>query len=210
MNKTNRRLRVTAGIVGVALLGGLAGISAASADDSFGDESVDVSVAITEKTGPGILALSVEADSTVLTEIGSTELIRQFTGTLPTVTVIDTRDTDEIPAGAAWYVLGSATDFTGSAGESPIGPEFLGWAPQLIDVEPGSVSEGDPTFSVVDTEQAPNNVGLEGEELFAMASDSAAIVGEGEWSANANLNLRIPVTTDTGNYTSTITLSLFE
>jgi hypothetical protein len=34
----------------------------------------------------------------------STPTVRQFTGSLPTVTVTDTRLPDQIPAGAGWYV----------------------------------------------------------------------------------------------------------
>ncbi len=77
--------------------------------------------------GAGQPRLTVAANSTTLTEAdeSSVEGTREFNGALPEVTVTDTRT--EVPEGAYWYVLGSASAFTGDAGE--IGADNLGWAP---------------------------------------------------------------------------------
>lgn len=183
----------------------------AAAEEHHGDNAVDVSVAISEITEPGILAMTVEGTEVSLTENGSDDLVRQFTGALPTVTITDTRSAEEIPAGSAWYVLGSSTGFVGDAGQAPIGAGHLGWAPQLIDGgESGLVAAGDEVQTVLDTGAAPDNVGLVDQELFASTFDSGEVAAEGSWTANAGLFLRTPATVEPGSYTATLTLSLFE
>lgn len=205
---TTRLARWAAVTVGATILVGVAG--AAVAEEQHGDEDVDVTVAISEIDQPGVLAMSVAGTSTTLAENGSDALVRQFTGTLPTVTVTDTRDPADIPAGVGWYVLGTATSFTGNAGQPAIGADHLGWAPRLIDGgDAGLVTEGDPVQTVLDT-TAPDPFGLVDQELFAMAIDSAAIAEEGQWTATADLTLRTAADVAAGTYTGTVTLSLFE
>ncbi|WP_395242700.1 hypothetical protein ACGGZK_10990 [Agromyces sp. MMS24-K17] len=190
---------------GAVVLAGVA--TAASAEEQYGGEDIDVSVEIAEIDEPGVLALSVAGGAVQLTESGTTPTVRQFTGTLPTVTVTDTRTAEEIPDDAFWYVLGSATDFQGSAGQSPIPASLLGWVPALIDGgESGLVSEGDPVAGGLDA----GGRGLVDVELLAMAASSEAIAGEGQWTATADLKLRTPASVEPGSYTSTLTLSLFE
>ncbi|MFE7503908.1 hypothetical protein [Promicromonospora sp. NPDC057488] len=210
MMDLRRGFHIGAVAVGALMVTGVAGVGIATAEEGYGDSDIDVTVEIPEISEPGVLALTVAGSSASLVEDGSTELIRQFTGTLPTVTVTDTRTADEIPAGAYWYVIGTATDFVGDAGQPDIGAEYLGWAPRLIDADPGSVGAGEEVFSAVDTAQAPDNVGLVDTELFAMASDSGAIAPEGQWTATADLKLRTPATVAPGAYASILTLSLFE
>ncbi|MET0353371.1 MAG: hypothetical protein ABW038_05395 [Plantibacter flavus] len=195
------RIGLTA--VGALLLATVGGAGAAAAlDDPQGDNDVDVSVDIVELAEPGTLAMTVAAPSTALTENGSTGTTRQFTGTLPTVTVTDTRTAEEIPEGAYWYVLGSITDFTGDAGQPAISSaDSFGWEPALVAGDPGSVSEGDPV--------APGE-GFDDVEMLAMAFDSGVIAPEGSWSADADLTLRTPSTVAPGEYSATLTLSLFE
>ncbi|MFD4421092.1 hypothetical protein ACFWN7_06275 [Agromyces sp. NPDC058484] len=215
---TPAALRVTAAAFGALMLTA-AGAAAANAADpvGHGNDAVDVNVAISELTEPGVLAMSVAGDAVSLTEGTSADpLLREFTGTLPTVTVTDTRTAEEIPDGAAWYVLGSASQFTDDAGQAPISAGHLGWKPALIDGgDSGLVAEGGEVVTVVDDPTTPptappNNVGLVDQELLAMAFDSEDVASEGSWTANANLFLRTPSTTAAGNYTSTLTLSLFE
>jgi hypothetical protein len=196
-------LRFGAAAVGVAILTCVGGASVASAlDEPYGGDDVDVSVQITELDEPGVLAMTVAADTTALAENGSTATERRFTGTLPTVTVTDTRGADEIPEGAFWYVLGSITDFTGDSGQPDIlSSESFGWEPQLVAGDPGSVSEGDAV--------TPGE-GFADAEMLAMAFDSATIAPEGSWSANAGLTLKTPATVAPGSYAATLTLSLFE
>ncbi|ANJ25902.1 hypothetical protein [Agromyces aureus] len=207
MRKAKLALTCSAVTVGTLLLAGVAG--AAMAEENHGDHGVDVTVAIEEITEPGILAMSIAGATTSLTENGSTETVRQFTGSLPTVTVTDTRTADDIPAGAAWYVLGSSTDFAGDAGQPAIAAGHLGWAPELLaGGESGLVAEGEPVDTVLDS--GPDAVGLVDQELLAMAFDSGAIAAEQQWSATASLFLRTPASIAPGEYSGTITLSLFE
>ncbi|WP_341718071.1 hypothetical protein QQG74_30525 [Micromonospora sp. FIMYZ51] len=175
------------------------------------DADVEVTVDIEEVREPGVLAMSVAADSVALSEDGSTLLVRQFVGTLPTVTVTDTRTADEVPAGSAWAVLGSATDFVAAGGQAPIGAGHLGWRPKLLDGgDTGLVAEGEEVVTVVDEPTQPgNNVGLVDQELLVSTFDSGAVAG-GEFTVNAELFLRTPADVAAGEYASTLTLSLFE
>lgn len=208
MNKSKFVARCSAVTMGAALLAGVAGMAVAD-ETNHGDNDVNVNVAIAPLADPGVLAMSVGGSSATLTESGSTATIRQFTGTLPTVTVTDTREAASIPEGVGWYVMGSSTDFAGAAGQAPISAGHLGWTPNLIDGgESGLVAEGDPVDTVMD--QGQNNVGLVDKELLAMAFTSQDVLTEGQWTANAGLTLRTPVTVAAGSYTAKLTLSLFE
>ncbi|TCC00550.1 hypothetical protein E0H26_02385 [Micromonospora zingiberis] len=210
MNTWSRKRLVAAGAAGALLAGSVAVGSPALAEP--GDSAdVSVTVDIEEIKEPGVLAMSIAGDSVALAEDGSTLLVRQFVGTLPTVTVTDTRTADEVPAGAAWAVLGSATDFTGDAGQASIGAGHLGWKPKLIDGgDTGLVSEGEEVVTVLDEPTQPgNNVGLVDQELLVSTFDSGAVAGDA-YTVNADLFLRTPGDVAAGAYTSTLTLSLFE
>ncbi|GAA2008256.1 hypothetical protein [Microbacterium ulmi] len=206
--KKSFALRVAAAAFGVAVLTA-AGTAIASADDELGDEGVDVNVDISPIVEPGVLALSVADDSTTLTEDGSTDVVRQFTGTLPLVTVTDTRTGDEIPDGAFWAVVGSASAFLNQTAPdaAPIGADHLGWEPALVQGEGEAfISVGDDVQTVLDGDR-----GLVNQELLFLADSAAdAAAAGGTWSANANLFLRVPATVTPGSYTSVLTLSLFE
>ncbi|WP_159703257.1 hypothetical protein [Arthrobacter sp. 18067] len=207
MGKASLIVRISAVAAGTSILAGVAG--AAMAEENHGDQDVDVNVAIAQIDEPGILAMSVAGTTATLTEAGSSPTVRQFTGSLPTVTVTDTRLPDQIPAGAGWYVIGTSTDFTGTTGQPAIGAGHLGWSPSLIDGgESGQVAEGDVVETVMDS--GPDAVGLVDQELLALALDSAAIAPEGQWTATAGLFLRTPATVAPGDYTANLTLSLFE
>ncbi|PPG07295.1 hypothetical protein C5C27_08350 [Rathayibacter sp. AY2B7] len=208
MNTRSLLIRGAAGLAGGVLLLGVAG-TAFAADTNYGSDDVDVNVDIAELPGTGALSMTVAGDSTTLAETGSDNVRRQFTGTLPTVTVTDTRDPEDVSPDSAWYVLGTAEDFT-SADGSTIGAENLGWAPALVDGgELGEVAAGQVVDTAIDG--GANGLGLKGEELLAIvASNSQQVNPEGSWSADADLFLRTPVNVDAGAYSSTITLSLFE
>ncbi|GAA1823274.1 hypothetical protein [Agromyces salentinus] len=205
--------RATAVTVGAMLLA-VGAAAAANADESIGaDSTVDVSVEVAPVTEPGVLAMSVAGSGVALTEGESGEpTVREFTGQLPTVTVTDTRTSDEIGDAAAWYVLGTTSDFVGDAGQEPIGAGHLGWRPNLIDGgDSGLVAVGDEVVTVIDAPtQGGNNVGLVDQELFASAWDSEDVAPDGAWTADADLFLRTPSDVAPGSYTSTLTLSLFE
>lgn len=208
MNARTRLHVVTAG----AVLASVAAFPAAAHAEDGDSAGVQVTVDIAEIREPGVLALSVAGNAVALTENGSTLLVRQFTGTLPTVTVTDTRTAEEVPAGASWAVLGSSTNFTGSAGQAPITADHLGWKPHLVDggESGGLVVEGEEVVTVLDDPTQPgNNVGLTDQELLVSTFDSAAVAGD-SYAVDADLYLRTPADVTAGQYTATLTLSLFE
>ncbi|MFI2705881.1 hypothetical protein [Cellulosimicrobium composti] len=205
MNARAMKKLVAGGALGAMLIGTVALASAASADQVGDDSNVDVSVEIESTVEPGNLAFSVASSSTTLSEVDSTvPETREFTGTLPEVTVTDTRSADQIAENSFWYVLGSASDFTGEAGT--IGAENLGWAPALVSgSDSGLVEAGEG----VDPE-LENGPGLVDQDLLVSAFDSTEVNPEGSWTANADLTLRTGEDVAAGAYSSTITLSLFE
>jgi hypothetical protein len=203
MNKRGLLARTAVGAIGGMLLLGVAGAALA---DEVGDDQVDVNVDIEALPPVGALTMSVAQNSTTLTEVESADpAIRQFDGTLPTVTVTD--DREEVPAGVFWYVTGQSSSFTAS-GVPEIGADHLGWAPALLTEGDGEVAAGDVVDTVLDT--PPNNVGLVGEELLALTLDSNDARPVGEWQANADLFLKTPVDVAPGSYSATLTLSLWE
>jgi hypothetical protein len=199
-------------LVAVAALAGVAAFPAPAFADPGDSADVDVTVDIPKIKVPGVLAMTVAGGAVALQENGSTLTVRQFTGTLPTVTVTDTRAADEIPAGSGWAVLGSSSDFTGSAGQAPITADHVGWKPRLIDAgnSEGKVSEGEEVVTSLDEPTQPgNNVGLTDQELLISTYDSASVTGDA-YSVNADLFLRTPANVEAGSYRAKLTLSLFE
>lgn len=198
--------RCAAGVLGGLMLAGVGTAAFAAYPDPEGSSGVDVKVDIAEVQN-GALSLTVENTETALTETGSTAEYRQFTGALPNVTVTDTRT--EVPSGVFWYVTGQASEFVGATGQPSITPDHLGWSPALVTTGNGEVAAGDEVKTSLD--EAPNNVGLTGEELLALSLDSASsTAASGQWTAGANLVLKTPVDVAPGGYTSLLTLSLFE
>lgn len=203
MKKPAILARAAAGALGGMLLLGAAGAALA---DEISDDDVQVNVDIEALPPVGALTLSVAADATELTEVTSDDPeLREFTGVLPTVTVAD--DREEVPDSSFWYVTGQSSAFT-ATGVPEIGPEHLGWAPRLLTPNDGEVAEGPEVGTVFD--EAPNNVGLEGEEFLALALDSGEARVTGEWQANADLFLKTPVDVEPGSYSATLTLTLWE
>lgn len=200
-------VRYSAIALGAALLVS-AGAAAASAEENLGDTDIDVNVEIPQIDEPGLLALTVASGSTTLSEDGSNGLDRRFTGTLPTVTVTDTRTADEIPAGSAWYVMGSASEFTAAGSTATISAEHLGWTPELVEGAGAGedfISVGGDVAPVAD-----GGAGLVDQELLYLGEAEEAASSGGSWSATAELLLKVPATVEPGSYTSTITLSLFQ
>lgn len=205
MSKKSLAARCAVGVVGGLMLAGV-GVAAFADPSENGSGDVDVTVDIAS-TETGALSLTVAGTETTLTETGSTASFRQFTGALPNVTVTDTRE--DVDAGVFWYVTGQASDFVGAAGQTSITPDHLGWTPSIVTANDGEVAEGDAVGTSIDG--GVNGVGLVGQELLALALDSAdAQAASGQWTATANLVLKTPVTVAPGSYTSTLTLSLFE
>lgn len=205
MSTRHVRRRLAVAAFGLVVLGLATSATAAVADE---EEGVDLSVVIEDITPPGQLTLTVAPnDGVVLTEDGSDATARQFTGTIPTVTVSDTRTPEEIPDGAFWAVVGQASDFVD--GDNTIGAEHLGWRPRLLTPSPtGNVSEGEPVSSVIPDGTGAPNVGLVGQEL--LVSTFSAEEETGSWDVNADLALRTPTDVEPGEYHSVLTLSLFD
>jgi len=207
MAVNGRFARFAVGVVGGVMLVGVGGAAFAQYPDPEGDSGVDVNVEIAPPEPSGALTLSVAGTETNLTESGSTAEFRQFTGTLPEVTVSDTRTV--VPEGVAWYVTGQASDFAGDAGQDAITADHLGWTPRLVDGDGENVAPGDQVDTVMDT--GADAVGLTGDEFLAWSLDSAsAQVENGSWTADAGLVLKTPANVAPGSYKSTLTLSLFE
>ncbi|MDR0594172.1 MAG: hypothetical protein LBG60_13165 [Bifidobacteriaceae bacterium] len=209
--KSSKLFKVAVGVFGASVLA-LMGQAAASADPAeVDDEDVKVTVTISP-LGAGALTLSVASPTAALSETGATPtVVREFTGTLPNVTVRDTRDPDDVADSAAWSVVGQATDFS-DGGTNTIPSSQLGWTPAMAagsDDGLGTVTEGQAVGTSLDSTP---DVGLAASELLYMAGSSADLLdlGESAWSATADLVLKTSPTQATGNYSSTLTLSLFE
>uniref|UniRef100_UPI00388D47D7 hypothetical protein n=1 Tax=Isoptericola halotolerans TaxID=300560 RepID=UPI00388D47D7 len=202
--KKSVALRSCVATFGAALLVS-AGSAALADEDEKGSTGVDLNVEIEELAEPGALALTVASTETTLTEGDSTELERVFTGTLPQVTVTDTRAPEDVPEGAVWTVLGSASDFHDEAQANIVGAQHLGWAPRLVAGE----GEGEP-FVSVGGDVAPSGPGLVDHELLYLAESAEGNDAGGVFSATADLSLVVPADVAAGVYSSTITLSLFE
>jgi len=190
--------RVSIAALGVAILTAVGGAGVAAAD-----EDVDVNVEIEDTGQAGFLALSVASNATALTEQAPSGTDRVFTGSLPTVTVTDTRAGAEINPEAFWYVVGSVTDFVGTAAQPDIvSADTFGWAPEVLAGDPGLVAPGD--------EVAPGDgFGADDFELLT-STYSSAEGAPGSWTASADLTLKTPGTVAPGQYAATLTLSLFE
>ncbi|MBB2747507.1 UNVERIFIED_ORG: hypothetical protein FHR35_007386 [Microbispora rosea subsp. rosea] len=208
MKSTRTTQLLAASVLGLALAGaGVAGPAAAADDPGTG---IDVSVKIEPTTTPGQVSMTVADNNGVaLQENGSDATARQFVGTLPTVTVTDTRQPEDIPAGEFWAVVGQAGQFV--AADDPaktIGPEYLGWKPRLLsDSSTGAVAAGEPVSSVISDGTGAPQVGLEGQELLVSTANSSDEIGTSQ--VNADLALRTSTDVAAGEYHSTLTLSLF-
>ncbi|MFJ6651838.1 hypothetical protein ACIQLJ_03465 [Microbacterium sp. NPDC091313] len=203
MNKTTLT-RVGAVALGAVLLAS-AGTAVAAADEIDATD-VDINVQVDDRFPSGVLALTVDADATTLTEIDTGDpLVREFTGELPTVTVTDTRSVvPDVP----WAVLGTASDFTSATGT--ITADHLGWSPTLSGDYGPAIEPGGDIETVVDDSDSEGLSYADGELLYANF-DPQGSYSQGSWSATAGLQLKVKTTEVTsGAYTSVLTLSLFE
>lgn len=180
---------------GVLLIGGAS--AALAAEVGSDDVEVDVNIAAIEPVGA--LTMSIAPGGATLTEVESgDDAIRQFNGTLPTVTVTD--DREEVPEGIQWYVLGQASELAGP-GTAKIGAGNLGWYPKLLTADT-DVAAGSDVETVLD-----GGRGLIGEDFLALSGDVAVA---GTWQASADLFLKTPVDVTPGAYSGTVTLTLWE
>jgi len=184
------------------------GTTPAWADDPV-DGPADITVNLTVPAA-GALTMTVDNSTpVVLQENGSDATNRRFTGTLPLVTVTDTRT--DVPADVAWSVVGQSTDFVNTSNsQATISNEYLGWLPKIQDVPAGddTIIAGDEVESTaLDGEGLTSGVDL----LVGTWNSQDSRTYGGQWTADAELNLVAPADeVATGSYTSTLTLSLFE
>jgi len=204
-------LTVGAATLAAALL--VYGGSAVAAAVEPGDNTnVGVDVDIPRLTTPGALTMTVAPGRATLAEAGSTDTVRRFTGSLPEVTVTDTRDPAQLATSSGWYVLGSASAFTSSGGAS-IGADHLGWSPRLVQGDGDTVSIGGDVGTALDPDtgtDAATNRGLVDKELLALGDPKTLPAGGVTSTATADLTLKVESTVAPGTYSSVITLSLFE
>jgi hypothetical protein len=205
MTPTSRRglsARIGVAALGVGILAVVGGGSAFAANE----DTVDVSVEIDSAAEPGVLALTVAAESAVLTEGEAAGTNRTFSGTLPTVTVTDTRLPEDVDPASFWYVMGSITDFVGNAGQPDIvSADAFGWYPSIL---AGNPSGGDQVVAPGD-DVDPGTGGFLDAELLASV-DSAVDAAGGAYSATAGLLLETPASVTPGAYSATITLTLLQ
>jgi hypothetical protein len=203
------RKKILAGTAAGVMLSSLVlGSAPAWADDPVGDPAgVQVNV---EVTPTGNLTMTVDTSSPVqLVESGSEAPNRTYTGTLPLVTVTDTRN--DVPEGVAWSVVGQSSDFVNQANSAiKISNKYLGWAPKVQDVPAGDDTVA-PGPEVESTELGGDGL-TSGVDLLVSTWDSGdARECGGKWTADAKLNLVTPAAdVKSGNYTATLTMSLFE
>lgn len=202
--------RVGLAVLAAALMTTGGAAVAAVAADPVDDGQVGIDVEITPQEGPGDLVLTVTPGRATLTEQGSTGDVRQFTGVLPQVTVTDTRDAEQTADGAQWSVLGSASEFTTADG-GVIDAKYLGWSPRLVSGDEDAISVGGDVDGALQGDVgSEQSRGLKDQELLYLSDADALPEGGVSSTATADLTLRVPATVTAGQYSSTITLSLFE
>ncbi len=176
-----------------------------SSDPAYNDSAVSAVVTVTVSnnvapvnitvaipSGVGSLTLTGVAASVNLGTAALNGGVLTASGTLPTVTVTDTRQLGS----AAWSLTGITTDFT--AGSKTLDGKYLGWTPSTVD--------------------SATNAGTIGAAVVAGAANglkTAAILASGSpvdqkttTKVGATLNLAAPANTPAGAYSATLTLTL--
>lgn len=161
-------------------------------------EGIPVQATIPEAAA-GHLALTVAGDgaAVVLGEpinVGDRLLL---TGSLPTVTVTDSRN-EQQASGTGWSVSGEASALTD--GRRQIDAGHLGWSPELLDARPG-VEAGAPVTPLLS-----GGAGLAAPQTLAAATPEGRF---GSTRVAADLRLEVPVDSAAGTYDGALTVSLF-
>jgi hypothetical protein len=215
------RLAVTVG--GALILAGFGSAAFADPIDPVGPDGTGVVLLELEAEGEGGLWMSVADDQETLVEDTAQAVggVRVFEGTLPTVTVSDTRTGSEVPepGDVYWYVTGEVADFVHDDLTTTIPGHQLGWAPAMTTNPGGDVDPGDLVCSSVDdTDGASTNEcvggtegGIQGgSDLLFWALDSGDANPFKAWSAQAALTLKTSGVVLPGHYAADLTLTLME
>ncbi|WP_265521571.1 alkaline phosphatase [Oerskovia flava] len=121
----------------------------------------------------------------------------RFTGSLPTVSVSDSRSNAQAGQGG-WAVSGQAGDLT--AGPRVLHADRLGWTPGVLTAKPG-VSAGEKVATSLG-----GGSGLAAPAALATATSDGRL---GTTDLTADLALEVPVDTQAGEYEGALTVSLF-
>ncbi|WP_263119666.1 alkaline phosphatase [Cellulomonas sp. RIT-PI-Y] len=121
----------------------------------------------------------------------------RFTGTLPTVSVTDSRSNAQAGTGG-WTVSGQAADL--STGSQILRARHLGWTPGLLTTKPG-VTPGSAVQAALG-----GGEGLGSPATLATATSDGRL---GTTDLTADLSLEVPVDTRAGEYAGHLTVSLF-
>jgi hypothetical protein len=148
---------------------------------------------------PGALTLTV-ADFGGAVELSDEQKTGDrihYRGTLPDVTITDSRNAAQA-AGGGWAVTGHSSAFRN--GSTELGAGHLAWTPKLIEPKTG-VNPGAPVASILS-----GGPGLAAPASLASADNTGRL---GQAKATADLLLEFPVNARTGEYTATLSVSLF-
>ena len=154
-----------------------------------GSTDVTVSVPDAASSQPTGLKIAVASTSVKLasSEARTSGAVWNATGSLGEVTVTD--DRRKVDA-AAWTLNGSATKFSGSAGD--FASSNLGWAPKLVS---GSGAKGDTASDLSKEQKLASG---------AQPTTESNVVTK----IDADLTLKVPSEVKTGDYTAKLTLTL--
>lgn len=147
----------------------------------------------------GALALSVDdfGDGIELGQGAAAGDRVRFDGTLPGITVTDSRNPDQAGNGG-WSVTGQSSDFVNGAAE--YGGDHLGWTPKLLEPKSGI------TVGAALETALSGGPGLGTPAALATALPSGRF---GQTRVSADLRLELPVDALSGTYKGSVTLSLF-
>ncbi|MCR2794038.1 endo-1,4-beta-xylanase [Microbacterium sp. zg.Y625] len=167
--------------------------------DAADGDGIPIEATVPEASEPGSLSLTVAdyGDGVKLDSAQNAGDRLRFTGSLPTITVTDSRN-DEQASDGGWSTSGQSTSLV--SGERTLTADHLGWTPKVLTPRPG-VTAGAWVPTVLS-----NGPGL------ATAQRLAAATADGRYGStqlSAGLVLDVPVGTAPGTYRGTLTVSLF-
>ncbi len=156
--------------------------------------TTNITVTIAPNSGGGSLTLTGVANSVDLGTAVLTGGSLVATGTLPAVTVTDTRQLDA----PAWSLTGITTDF--ASGAKVLDGKYLGWAPFTNDA---STNAGTIGAAVAPAPGTSNGI-----KSAATLASGSVVNGKSTTKVGAQLNLAAPSNTPSGAYSATLTLTL--